>query len=172
MSLANFDPSLVLVLQHEGGFVNHPKDPGGATNKGVTQAVYDDWRASKGLPLRSVKYITMAEVGPIYRKLYWDACRCDDLPSGVDYCVFDFAVNSGRDRAARYLQRCLGVIEDGHIGPMTLAAAKAKPAQDLIQGISDLRLEFLKHLKIYDTFGRGWARRVAEVEAKAREMAA
>lgn len=168
---SNFTPSLALVLQHEGGFVDHPKDPGGATNKGVTQRVYDDWRESQRLPKRSVAQINGYEVGAIYRNLYWDACRCDDLPAGVDYCIFDFAVNSGRDRAARYLQRAMLILEDGHIGPVTIEAANEWSAPALIDKVCALRLDFLKHLKIFDTFGRGWTRRVEEVCAKAKEMA-
>lgn len=167
----NFPASLAAVLVHEGGYVNDPRDPGGATNQGVTQAVYDDWRAGEGLEQRSVRLINGYEVGAIYRRRYWDACRCDDLPAGVDYCIFDFAVNSGTNRAARYLQRAAGVAEDGQIGPMTIAAVFAKPATGLIDQVSSLRLAFLRQLKTFDRFGRGWTRRVEEVCAKARAMA-
>jgi lysozyme family protein len=111
------------VLVHEGGFVCNPNDPGGATCKGVTQAVYDDWRVSHSLSRRPFARLR-AEVEAIYFKLYWNAIHADDLPSGVDYCAFDFAFNSGPNRAARFLQRTVGVQEDGQIGPATLAAAK------------------------------------------------
>lgn len=168
----NFAPSLAAVLQHEGGYVNDPQDPGGATNKGVTQHVYDDWRRSQGLAPRSVRAIEPAEIQAIYRKRYWDAIRGDDLPAGVDYCTFDFAVNSGVNRAARYLQKAVGVLDDGKIGPMTLAAVKAQPADCLINAICTARMVFLEQLSTFGRFGRGWTRRVADVEAAAKEMAA
>jgi lysozyme family protein len=116
VSAVNFAPSLAAVLIHEGGFVCNPNDPGGATCKGVTQAVYDDWRASHSLCSQTVREIAEAEVEAIYFKLYWNAIRADDLPSGVDYCAFDFAFNSGPNRAIRF-QRVSGVAEDGKIGP-------------------------------------------------------
>jgi lysozyme family protein len=169
---ANFDKALAAVLVHEGGYVNHPRDPGGATNRGVTQAVYDDWRVAHGLPEQGVRDITQAEVMAIYKHRYWDKVRGDDLPSGVDYCVFDFAVNSGIGRASRYLQETVGVAADGKIGPTTLAAVKAKPADELIDSICDARMSFLKRLTIFDTFGKGWSCRVSEVRDKARGMAA
>lgn len=166
----NFGPALAAVLIHEGGYVNHPRDPGGATNKGVTQRVYDDFRVNNGVFPRSVKHIQQAEVETIYRKQYWDACRCDDLPAGVDYCVFDFAVNSGTNRAARYLQRAVGVLEDGKIGPITIAAAKAKCASDTINGICDSRMAFLKQLGTFPVFGKGWSRRVSDVRDHCKVM--
>jgi len=172
MSASNFAPSLARVLQHEGGYVDDPADPGGATNRGVTQAVYDDWRAAEKLPSRSVKDINGYEIGAIYKKLYWDKCRCDELPSGVDYAVFDFAVNSGPTRAIRYLQRAVGVSDDGMIGPATLAAVNAKPAQTLIDAISDARLAFLEQLPTFARFGRGWSQRVNDVRATCGEMCA
>lgn len=168
----NFAPSLAAVLVHEGGYVNDPRDPGGATNKGVTQRTYDVWRVDHQLPKRSVKHITDAEVMAIYKRMYWDKVSGDLLPSGLDYCLFDFAVNSGPRRAATYLQRILGVADDGKIGPVTLDAVEAVPAKDLIEGVCNLRLAFLKKLPTFAHFGRGWSRRVAEVRSKARELAA
>lgn len=166
----NFAASLAAVLVHEGGYVNHPKDPGGATNKGVTQRVYDDWRQKNGLPFRSVKELEQSELEDIYRRQYWDAVRGDDLPAGVDYCVFDFAVNSGANRAARYLQEAVRVAADGQIGPVTLAAVAAADPSKLVEAISDARLGFLQRLTTFDTFGKGWTRRVEAVRAKARAM--
>lgn len=168
---ANFDKALAAVLVHEGGYVNHPRDPGGATNKGVTQAVYDDWRDDKELSRASVKDITPAEVMAIYKLLYWDRVKGDELPAGVDYCVFDFAVNSGVNRAARYLQEAVGVVQDGQIGPRTLSAVKAASPTRLVDRICDARLAFLKRLPIFDSFGKGWTRRVEDVRAKAKGMA-
>lgn len=169
---AGFPASLAHVLASEGGYVNDPRDPGGATNKGVTQHVYDLWRRSKGLAPRNVRALEQTELEAIYRKLYWDACRCDDLPAGVDYCVFDFAVNSGPARAARCLQLAAGVTDDGQIGPMTLAAVNAKSACELINEISAQRLLYLTKLPTFDHFGKGWTTRVGEVGRAAAEMAA
>lgn len=169
---ANFAPSLAHVLASEGGYVDDPRDPGGRTNKGVTQRVYDDWRRSNGLAPRNVRSLEQTELEAIYRKLYWNACRCDDLPAGVDYCVFDFAVNSGPARAVRYLQRAAGVADDGQIGPMTLAAVDAKPVCELINEISAQRLLYLTQLPTFDHFGRGWTTRVGEVGRTAAAMAA
>ncbi len=168
---ATFDQALAAVLQHEGGFVHHPRDPGGATNRGVTQAVYDDWRSNHGLAKQSVKAITPAEVMAIYKKQYWDAVQGDDLPAGVDYCLFDFAVNSGVNRAARYLQRAAGVLDDGQIGPATLRAVAGIKASALVDAICDARLAFLRNLSTFDTFGRGWTRRVEDVRARAKALA-
>lgn len=166
----NFDASLKHVLVHEGGYVNHPKDPGGATNKGVTQAVYDAYRAKKGLVRQSVRVISDFEVSEIYRKEYWDRVKGDSLPAGVDYCVFDFAVNSGVSRAVKYLQRSVGVADDGKIGPATLAAVKTHDPAKLINEICTRRQEFLEGLNTFSTFGKGWTRRVAGVEVTAKGM--
>ncbi len=156
----NFDRALRLVLAHEGGYVNHPKDPGGATNKGVTQAVYDRYRRSKSLEARSVRQITAAEVRDIYRKQYWDAVRGDEMPAGVDYAVFDFAVNSGPGRAIQFLQRCIGAGVDGNIGLETMNKAQAANPQSLIADLCNRRLAWMKTLKTWKTFGKGWNRRV------------
>jgi len=168
---ANYQPSLAAVLKHEGGYVNHPKDPGGETNKGVTKAVYDEFRDRNKLPRRSVKYIADDEVQAIYRKQYWDVVKGDDLPSGVDYCVFDFAVNSGPNRAAKYLQMALGVTPDGQVGPATLAAAKQADPKITINAICNDRMNFLRNLSTFDTFGKGWTSRVSGVRAMALGMA-
>lgn len=160
MATDNFDVALRYVLGHEGGYVNHPKDPGGATNKGVTQAVYDNWRARQGQAKQSVRKITDAEVSAIYRRQYWDVVSADDLPSGVDYAVFDFAVNSGPARAARYLQKCIGAKRDGLVGSETIAKASERDEVDLIDQLCQERLKFVRGLKTYKTFGRGWERRI------------
>lgn len=172
MAAANFSSCLAAVLVHEGGYVNDSRDPGGATNQGVTQAVYDSWRHSQALPLQSVRFIQTRETAAIYRLLYWARCRCDDLPAGVDYATFDFSVNSGVNRAARYLQRAVGVPEDGQIGPATIAAANAKPACATIGAINSARLAFLGQLPTFPRFGAGWTTRVGEVGQQATEMAA
>lgn len=168
---ANFAPSLGHVLQHEGGYADNPHDPGGATNRGVTQAVYDDWRASQGLPAQSVAKIVSLEVSAIYHLLYWDPTKGDELPSGVDYCTFDLAVNSGVNRASRFLQRVAGVDQDGKIGPVTIAAVKAMPPATVIDRLCDERADFLKTLGTFNVFGKGWLNRVADVRAQAKAMA-
>lgn len=160
MTAANYKPSLKLVLAHEGGYVNHPRDPGGATDKGVTQRVYDAYRKVQGLPLKSVRGITLGEAAAIYRQQYWQAVQGDKLPAGIDYAVFDFAVNSGVSRASRYLQLCLGVGVDGHIGNVTLAAVADADPVKVITALCADRMAFLKSLNTFDVFGRGWSRRV------------
>lgn len=156
----SLEVALAWVLAHEGGFVNHPKDPGGATNKGVTQRVYDGYRARRGLAPRSVRGISAEEVAEIYRAQYWQAVRADELPAGLDYAVFDYAVNSGPRRAAMDLQRELGVKVDGVIGQVTLAACARVDVFELIVRLCERRMRFLRALKHWPTFGRGWTRRV------------
>lgn len=166
MTALNLKPSLALVLAHEGGYVNHPRDPGGATNQGVTQAVYDAYRRLKGLPTRSVKFIEAAEVEAIYRQNYWRLVRGDDLPAGLDYALFDFAVNSGVSRAIKFIQRGVGFTGDGVdgiIGDITMSrildAAKVDEER-LIIGLCNERMKFLRGLATFDVFGKGWTRRV------------
>jgi lysozyme family protein len=166
----SYSQALKLSLVHEGGFVDNPHDPGGATNKGITQAVYDDWRTREGLPRRSVKFINDFETGAIYRKQYWDQIKGDDLPAGVDYCVFDFAVNSGVNRAVRFLQRSVGVFEDGKLGEITLGRVRAVEPKWLINDICIRRMQFLESLNAFRYFGKGWTKRVAEVESEAEHM--
>lgn len=166
-----FDQCIPLVLKHEGGWVNDPRDPGGATNRGVIQATYDWWRDKQGKPRQSVRNITDDEVHAIYRRDYWDEIRGDNLPAGVDYAVFDFAVNSGINRASRYLQEVARVAADGKIGPATIAAVKALPAATIINGLCDARMAFLRRLDTFPTFGKGWTARVSDVRAKALEWA-
>lgn len=168
---ANYEKCLEEVLKHEGGWSSHPKDPGGDTMKGVTQGVYDEWRKAQGLRQQTVRLIADAELQAIYRNGYWDKVRGDDLPSGVDLAVFDFAVNSGVGRAARYLQRLVGVVDDGVIGAKTLQAI-AGYRGDLATDLCDRRLGFLQSLGTWPTFGKGWARRVESIKRVAGEMRA
>lgn len=167
---ANLAPALKHVLVHEGLYSDHPSDPGGATMKGVTQAVYDDYRQRKGLPLRSVRLISNAELQDIYENQYWDTVRGDEMPSGLDYCLFDYAVNSGPGRAAKDLQRALGVKVDGVIGVNTLAMVAKADTAKLIDDVCDRRLAFLKSLKNWKTFGKGWGSRVTGVRTTALAM--
>ena len=118
-----------------------------------------------------MKALTVDDVKPLYKAQYWDRIRGDGLPAGVDYAVFDVAVNSGVVRAAKFLQACLGLPTDGIIGPATLAAVEDKNPRQLVTEICDKRLAFMQALPIWSTFGKGWERRVKEVESKAFEMA-
>jgi lysozyme family protein len=168
---SNFETCLALMLAHEGGFVNHPKDPGGMTNLGVTKRVWEEWVGHE-VDEKQMRALTPETVAPLYKRKYWDAVRADDLVSGVDYCVFDVAVNSGPGRAIKFLQSCVGVTADGGFGPRTLAAVKEaeKDPARLIEMYCARRLEFLQSLKTFETFGKGWSRRVQEVKDKALKM--
>ncbi len=170
MAASNFDRSLAAVLRHEGGYVDHPKDPGGATNLGVTRATLARYRG-RAVSKAEVKALTKAEAARIYRALYWDVIRGDDLPAGVDFAVFDYCVNSGPGRAKKTLQAAVGCRADGVIGPTTMAATHAHPAPDVIRAYCKRRMRFLEGLRTFAVFGRGWRRRVRETEALALEMA-
>jgi len=168
---SNFETCLALMLAHEGGFVNHPQDPGGMTNLGVTKRVWEEW-VGHDVDEKQMRALTPETVAPLYKRKYWDACRADDLVGGVDYCVFDVAVNSGPGRAVKFLQSAVGVNADGGFGPATLAAVKEaeKDPERLIELYCAKRLEFLQSLKTFETFGKGWSRRVQEVKDKALKM--
>lgn len=160
----NIEFAMKWMLAHEGSYVNHPKDPGGATNQGVTQRVYDNYRRSRGMSQRSVRAIEADEVAAIYKSQYWDAVRGDELQSGVDYAVFDYAVNSGPKRAVMDLQREIGAAVDGIIGLETVSKANMQDPFDLIERLCQRRMRFLRGLKHWDTFGRGWTARVMGVK--------
>lgn len=167
MASATYEQALKALLVHEGGKVNHPKDPGGRTNMGITQRVYDGYRRGRGLQTQTVYNISMLEVSWIYREQYAEKVKFNDLPAGVDYVVFDGAVNSGPLQSVKWLQRALGNVKvDGILGFATLAAVKNYPDHDaLIEAICKRRMIFLQALKTWKTFGRGWTRRVNEVKA-------
>lgn len=165
----NFDKCLEMLLKHEGGYVNHPRDPGGATNLGVTLTTYSRW-INKPVTVEMMKELTPEDVAPIYKTEYWHACRCDDLPSGLDWVIFDWGVNSGPSRAAKALQKHSGATVDGHIGPNTIQRVNARPVTDLINKVSDERQEYYESLKTFKTFGRGWTRRCEETKEAALKM--
>jgi lysozyme family protein len=165
----NFQRSLSLVLKSEGGWADDPRDPGGATMKGVTLANFRHYVQANATK-DDLRHITDAQLATVYRKFYWDAVNASALPDGVDYAVFDFAVNSGPGRAAKYLQMVVGAAQDGQIGPATLQAIKARPATAIINSLCDLRLAFLKRLPTWDTFGKGWSDRVRSVRFAALVM--
>jgi lysozyme family protein len=169
---ANFDACLAKLLAHEGGFSNHPSDPGGMTNLGVTARVWEEW---VGHPVdeKQMRALTPALVAPLYKRKYWDACRANELISGLDYAVFDCAVNSGVGRAVKLLQSCVGATPDGGYGSITAALVKKAQQEDparLISVYCSKRLEFLESLKTFPVFGKGWSRRVAEVKEAALKM--
>lgn len=166
----NFAKSLELVLVHEGGWSDNPQDPGGATMKGVTLAVYRNYYGADKSK-EDLRNISDDELQHIYKTGYWDKCRCDELPIGLDYAVFDAAVNSGPGRSTKWLQAAVGVTQDGAIGPGTLAAVAAQDTVELIIKVTDRRLAFLQQLSTWPTFGKGWERRVQNVRQQALAMA-
>lgn len=167
---SNFSACLDFVLRWEGGWADHPADPGGATMKGITHRTYSAW-LGRTVTKDELRAIPRAHVEAIYRRDYWDAVRGDDLPPGLDLIAFDAAVNSGVSRGAKWLQRALGVKDDGHIGPATLAAVSHKPHTDTIEDACDIRLSFLRGLKTWATFGAGWGRRLSALRVAAIDMA-
>lgn len=167
----NFTKSLALVLKHEGGWSDHPKDPGGATMKGVTLANFRRY-VKPDATKADLRKITDAQLATVYRRFYWDAVAGAELPDGVDFAVFDFAVNSGPTRAAKYLQAVVNAKQDGRIGPATLAAVGAVPCAKIINTLCDNRLAFMQSLKkLWPTFKNGWTARVKDVRSKALAMA-
>jgi lysozyme family protein len=172
MATTDFDTCERTVLVFEGGEVDNKNDPGGRTNEGVIQRVYDGWRRRNNLPLRSVYAMEAAERDDIYRNQYWVAVRGDELPAGIDLAVFDGAVNSGPAQATKWLQRALDVAADGHIGEATLRALdECTDIDGLIVRICARRLAFMQSLRTWGTFGSGWAKRVAAVQRASLQLA-
>jgi lysozyme family protein len=168
MSVDRFFEVLPETLRHEGGFSKHPRDPGGATNYGITHRTLAAWRGVARVTVDQVLALGRDEAAAIYRSEYWNKVQGDQLRAGLDLVVFDAAVNSGPVRAVQWLQGALRVKVDGVLGPVTLAAQAAAPDLGaVIRRACALRLSFLRGLGHWDAFGRGWARRVAEVEAAA-----
>lgn len=167
---SSFERAVSVVLQHEGGFVLHPSDPGGATNFGITRATLARARRHP-VSVEDVRALTREEAVAIYRRLYWDALHAKDLPRGLDLAVFDLAVHSGPLRAVRMLQATLGVEADGIVGPVTLKAAGQADVPKAIARLTRMRLRFLRRLGAWPAFGRGWRRRVIDVEREALRLA-
>lgn len=165
----NWPEALAIILKHEGGFVNHPADPGGMTNLGVTKSVWENW-TKKPATEADMRSLTPEMVGPLYKHNYWDAVRGDDLPSGVDLCVFDCAVNSGVGRAGKLLQRVVGTTQDGQVGPGTLAAVAKMQPETIIAEFCHHREAFYRSLDTFAVFGKGWMRRLDEVESESKGM--
>ena len=171
--MSNFNECLQIILHHEGGYVNHPQDPGGMTNLGVTKKVYEDW-VGYAVSEHTMQNLTEEDVAPIYKKNYWDRLKGDDLPEGLNLCVFDFGVNAGTGRAAKYLQNIIGTVVDGGIGPMTLKALDEHVSliglQETIENYQEDRQRYYENLRTFQTFGRGWTRRVNETTQSALKM--
>ena len=166
----NFDKCFELVLEDEGHYVNDPRDPGGRTNMGVTQRAWEAY-LNRSVTESEMRNLTPENVKPFYKTQYWDKLKGDQLPAGIDYAAFDLAVNSGVHKAAKYLQQIAGVTDDGVIGPKSLEAIMACNPEQTIDALCDMRLDFLKRLLTFETFGKGWSRRVAEVKSIAISMA-
>ena len=165
----HFEKCMDMLLSHEGGYVNHPSDPGGMTNLGITKRTYDEFHGTD-IDEEGMRSLTVEDVTPIYRRNYWERCRCQDLPDGVDWAVFDWAVNSGTGRSAKARQRAVGAFEDGSIGPHTLMCVKDNKPTDLIERLHQNRESFYRELSTFDTFGRGWLRRNDETKEQAIEL--
>ena len=165
----NFEKALALILKSEGGYVNNPKDPGGMTNLGVTKRVWEEWVGHE-VTEQTMRDLTPAIVGPMYKAKYWDKVSGDLLPSGVDYCVFDAGINSGVGRACKWLQACVKVEVDGVIGQKTLDAVTAFSDVELISDYNKRRLSFLLDLDTWPTFGKGWTNRITFVGDSAVKM--
>jgi len=165
----NFDKSLQLLLKHEGGFVNHERDPGGMTNLGVTKSVYEEWLGYE-VDKQDMMKLTPEDVAPIYLNNYWIKANCDELPSGLDYVVFDWAVNSGVSRSSKGIQKCCGAEPDGVIGPKTLQLVLGQDTNFMIEKFKEVRQSFYEGLNHFDAFGRGWTRRNDEATEVALGM--
>jgi lysozyme family protein len=174
MAAENYQTCLEMILHHEGGYVNHPKDPGGETNFGVTKRVYEEWTMSQDLITKDMKELTVEDVAPIYRKNYWDRIKADDIPAGLDLCVFDFGVNAGTGRSAKFLQTMIGTVADGGIGPNTLRSlalyVESEGVETTIKNFQAERQSYYESLSTFETFGRGWTRRVEETTEAAIKM--
>jgi lysozyme family protein len=172
MAQSTYADALARLLAHEGGYTNDTVDPGGPTNFGITITDYHNY-VKPNATAADVRAMKLDEAKAIYRSKYWDAQRCDELPAGVDYAVFDYGVNSGIGRSGKVLRRCLKLADTtGAVNDAVIAAAAAADAKVLIVTICDERLRFLQSLKTWGTFGKGWGARVAEVRVLALQLAA
>jgi lysozyme family protein len=168
---SNFDTCLSLLLEHEGGYTNHPSDPGGPTNFGIT---IEDYRryVKVNATAADVRRMKLDEAKIIYREKYWDAQRCDELPPGTNYAIFDYGVNSGIRRSGKVLRRALGLpVDSSDVTDVVVTAAHTVDVNALVVDICDERLHFLRSLKTWPVFGAGWGRRVREVKSTALKMA-
>jgi lysozyme family protein len=170
MAKTTYPEAIRRLLASEGGYVNHPSDPGGPSNFGITIHDYRKYVKADANPA-DIRRMTVDEATEIYRSKYWGALRADELPAGVDYCLFDYAVNSGTARAPKVLQRLLSVPVTGRVDEATLAAVRASESRKLVQEICAERMRFLQSLRTWPVFGAGWSRRVSEVRGAALALA-
>ena len=168
--MSDFKDCLELVLKSEGGFVNHPSDPGGMTNLGVTKKTWEDF---VGHPVSEadMRALTPEKVAPLYEQKYWRSCYCETLPRGLSLLIFSMGINAGPGRGVKLLQSCIGFVADGVIGSKTMELIKSANVTDLIQKYSNARRDYYKSLKTFDVFGKGWLARVDREEKEALEMA-
>jgi lysozyme family protein len=159
-----FDAALAHVLRHEGGFVNHPGDPGGATNMGITIGTLTDWMA-RSATIEDVRTLSREAAAQIYEARYWNAASCDDWPDGVSLMVFDATVNHGPGRAVMFLQQALNIADDGKVGPVTRAAVAGADPRALLLEYAARRMRFYGRLSTFTTFGLGWSRRLMDTLA-------
>ncbi|PWE16322.1 hypothetical protein DDZ18_12925 [Marinicauda salina] len=169
--MSAFEHALDHVLEWEGGFVDHPDDPGGATNMGITLRTLADWRGGDA-SVSDVRALTRDEAAAIYRARYWDAAHCGAMPAPIGFLTFDGAVNHGVGRAVKLLQRAVGVPDDGLVGPVTLGAANAADPGRIVEETAARRMAFYAGLSSFDTFGLGWSRRLMSALARAVRLAA
>lgn len=163
MTRETFQKILPHIWRHEGGYVDHPRDPGGATNLGITHKTLARARGKRSVTKADVRALRKDEAAKIYKKFYWDRVKADHLPTGLDYSVFDMGVNAGPSRGIKILQKAVGSYPDGKIGPLTIAASKKMTPWSAIKRYADYRLRFYKSLRTFRTFGKGWTRRAHEV---------
>lgn len=148
-----FDEAFTKLIGHEGGYVNDKRDPGGETKFGISKRAYPDV---------NIASLTIEQAKVIYKRDYWDRARCDELPPVVSFQVFDTAVNSGIGQSIRFLQRAVGVADDGQVGPLTVNAVRRLDPEAAAARFNGQRLDFMTKLSTWDVFGKGWARRVAK----------
>lgn len=149
----DFDTAFATLIGHEGGYVNDKRDPGGETKFGISKRAYPDV---------DIASLTVDQAKAIYKRDYWDRARCSELPPTVAFQVFDTAVNSGIGQSIRFLQRAVGVADDGNVGPLTMNAVRRLDAEVVAARFNGHRLDFMTRLSTWDVFGKGWARRVAK----------
>ena len=157
----NWETIINHALGSEGGYVNDPVDPGGETNWGISKRAY---------PKVNIKTLTKQQAIDIYKKDYWNIIKGDELPSGVDLVVFDAAINSGNKQSVKWLQRSVGVTDDGVMGPTTLTAVKKADHQDVVNKTTQQRLQFMKSLDTWYRYGRGWTNRIVGLQVTAKGM--
>lgn len=150
--MSNFDVFIERVLDHEGGYVHDPRDPGGETQWGISKRAF---------PWVNIKILTRKQAIELYREHYWNRAHCDEFPEAIQFQILDAAVNHGIGNAIRWLQRAVGAADDGIVGPRTIAAVNDSEASDVVLAFNAERLDFYTKLSTWNVYGKGWVRRVA-----------